>query len=89
MTCMVPERTLLYQQLTFVKCLELNGYVFQIHWDESRDSWWHMDMAKASADCDPVWLDAEDPLFMLYTRLVALMPSLVHADCTRNVKIKT
>jgi len=29
-------------------------------------------MAKASAECEPVWLDAEDPLFMLYTRQLSL-----------------
>jgi hypothetical protein len=27
-------------------------------------------MAKALVECDPVWLNAEDPLFMLYTRSV-------------------
>jgi len=32
-----------------------------------RDLWWHEEMAKASAQCDPVWMDAEDPLFILYT----------------------
>ena len=32
-----------------------------------RDLWWHDAMAKAAAKCEPVWLDAEDPLFILYT----------------------
>ncbi|MHB8956796.1 MAG: acetate--CoA ligase [Pirellulaceae bacterium] len=32
-----------------------------------RDVWWHEAMAKADAHCEPVWLDAEDPLFILYT----------------------
>jgi len=32
-----------------------------------RDLWWHELMAKAEAGCDPVWMDAEDPLFILYT----------------------
>jgi acetyl-CoA synthetase len=32
-----------------------------------RDVWWHEAMAKADAKCEPVWLDAEDPLFILYT----------------------
>eukprot|EP00123_Amoebidium_parasiticum_P017396 comp23832_c0_seq2/m.41576 comp23832_c0_seq2/g.41576 ORF comp23832_c0_seq2/g.41576 comp23832_c0_seq2/m.41576 type:complete len:674 (-) comp23832_c0_seq2:118-2139(-) len=29
--------------------------------------WWDEAVAKADPDCPPVWLDAEDPLFMLYT----------------------
>jgi len=32
-----------------------------------RDLWWHEEMAKASTVCEPVWVDAEDPLFILYT----------------------
>lgn len=39
-----------------------------IKWHDSRDKWLHKLMETASKDCDPVWLDAEDPLFMLYTR---------------------
>ena len=32
-----------------------------------RDLWWHEEMAKASDQCEPEWMDAEDPLFILYT----------------------
>lgn len=32
-----------------------------------RDSWWHEEMAKVGAVCEPEWMDAEDPLFILYT----------------------
>jgi acetyl-CoA synthetase len=32
-----------------------------------RDVWWHELMDAASEACEPVWLDAEDPLFILYT----------------------
>ncbi|MCX7418587.1 MAG: acetate--CoA ligase, partial [Planctomycetia bacterium] len=32
-----------------------------------RDYWWHDLMQDASAECDPVQLDAEHPLFILYT----------------------
>ena len=32
-----------------------------------RDYWWHDLMKDASAECDPVPLDAEHPLFILYT----------------------
>jgi len=32
-----------------------------------RDLWWHEEMAKASPDCPPTEVGAEDPLFILYT----------------------
>eukprot|EP01043_Picozoa_sp_COSAG02_P055072 COSAG02_NODE_6332_length_3645_cov_3.053582_1_plen_590_part_10 len=32
-----------------------------------RDLSWATEMSKASAECDVEWMDAEDPLFMLYT----------------------
>lgn len=32
-----------------------------------RDLWWHDLMEKANPQCEPVWMDAEDPLFILYT----------------------
>jgi acetyl-CoA synthetase len=32
-----------------------------------RDSWWHEEMAGASAKCEPESMKAEDPLFILYT----------------------
>ena len=37
------------------------------HFDSSRDVWYHDLMAKASADCPPEKMDAEDFLFILYT----------------------
>ncbi|MGH9597807.1 MAG: AMP-binding protein, partial [Edaphobacter sp.] len=32
-----------------------------------RDVWWHEAMEKASPKCDAEWMDAEDPLYLLYT----------------------
>ena len=31
------------------------------------DHWYHEEMAKVDANCEPEWMDAEDPLFFLYT----------------------
>jgi hypothetical protein len=42
----------------------------QIPWTEERDVWWHEEMKDASTSCYPVWVGAEDPLFMLYTRYI-------------------
>ena len=39
----------------------------QINWNETRDFWFHDEMANASNICEPEWMDAEDPLFILYT----------------------
>ncbi|HKJ70555.1 MAG TPA: acetate--CoA ligase, partial [Gammaproteobacteria bacterium] len=36
-------------------------------WNDQRDVWYHDAMSNASADCEPVEMDAEDPLFILYT----------------------
>lgn len=38
-----------------------------VPWDDDRDVWWHEMMEDASTSCYPVWVGAEDPLFMLYT----------------------
>jgi len=38
-----------------------------IGWVDGRDVWYHEEMAKASADCPPEEMKAEDPLFILYT----------------------
>lgn len=39
-----------------------------ISWNYAIDVWWDKVMAEASCECEPVWVDAEDPLFILYTR---------------------
>ena len=39
----------------------------EVEWKAGRDVWLHEEMAKVSADCPPVEMSAEDPLFILYT----------------------
>ena len=34
---------------------------------EGRDHWYHDVVKEASAECEPEWMDSEDPLFILYT----------------------
>jgi acetyl-CoA synthetase len=43
------------------------GDKVKCQWNAGKDLWWHEEMAKASAVCEPEWMDAEDPLFILYT----------------------
>lgn len=38
-----------------------------VHMEANRDVWWHDIVANQSDVCAPVWVNAEDPLFILYT----------------------
>ena len=38
-----------------------------VPWTAGRDIWLHDELAKVGADCPPVEMSAEDPLFILYT----------------------
>jgi acyl-coenzyme A synthetase/AMP-(fatty) acid ligase len=49
----------------FVENIEAGNV--QSMWREGRDEWYHELMREASASSEPLWMDAEDQLFMLYT----------------------
>ncbi|HVG81487.1 MAG TPA: acetate--CoA ligase [Methylomirabilota bacterium] len=48
-------------------CIVVRRTGGQIGWVQGRDHWYHELMAKASDDCPPEPIGAEDPLFILYT----------------------
>ncbi|MCR9148038.1 MAG: acetate--CoA ligase [Rhodobacteraceae bacterium] len=50
-----------------VKCLVVKRTGDQIAWRSDLDFWWHEEAAKVSAECPPEEMNAEDPLFVLYT----------------------
>jgi acetyl-CoA synthetase len=52
---------------TVQKCIVFNRCNQQVPMQAGRDFWWHDLMADASADCPPVALDSEHPLYVLYT----------------------
>src|SRR5919197_1098904 len=39
----------------------------EIHMEENRDVWWHRELEYVDADCPPIPLDSEHPLYLLYT----------------------
>ena len=55
-----------------------------------RDHWWHELMADASAKCPPAKLDAEHPLFILYTSGTTGKPKgaeLTHSNMVLNARL--
>ena len=56
-----------------VECPSIEGVIVvrrtgdPVDFDKSRDVWWHEAMADAEDECPPEEMDAEDPLFILYT----------------------
>jgi acetyl-CoA synthetase len=49
------------------RCFVVNRIDKETSMQEGRDFWWHEMMKDASGDCEPEWMDSEDPLFILYT----------------------
>ncbi len=52
---------------TIEKCVTIKRTGGDIDWKDGRDVWYHELVAEQSADCPPEEMDAEDPLFILYT----------------------
>lgn len=48
-----------------------------IPWNEDKDVWWHEEMEDVEPSCYPVWMGAEDPLFILYTRFLFFLLSYI------------
>jgi acetyl-CoA synthetase len=64
-----------------------------VAWTEGRDHWYHEIAASVSTDCPPETMDAEDPMFILYTSGSTNKPKgvlhttggyLVHASLTHQ-----
>ncbi len=53
--------------LSNIKVLVVERTGKDVNFDSSRDFWYHKEMDKASSNCPPEPMSAEDPLFILYT----------------------
>jgi acetyl-CoA synthetase len=60
--------SLLAPQVQRVLCFEKTAVpATACPWTPGRDVWWADVIPTQPAECEPEWLDAEDPLFLLYT----------------------
>ncbi len=48
-------------------CLVVKRTAGDIDWNESRDVWYRDAVEAVAPECEPEWMDSEDPLFILYT----------------------
>ena len=52
---------------TIEKVIVLRRGNNEVQMQESRDLWWHEELQRVDANCPPVKMDSEAPLFILYT----------------------
>ena len=67
----VPLKNNVDAALETVDCVETVLVVKRtgcdIAWQTARDVWYHEALQTVDDDCEPEWMDSEDPLFILYT----------------------
>lgn len=55
-------------------------WLVQVPWNPEVDMCWHSLIDGASEECEPVWCDSEDPLFILYTSGSTGKPKVLPPD---------
>ena len=69
----LPLKSIVDEALTLEGCEAVRDVIVykrtggKIDWVEARDHWLHDEMAGQGSTCEPEWVGAEHPLFLLYT----------------------
>jgi acetyl-CoA synthetase len=69
----MPLKPAVDEALTLGDCTAVHSVIVyrraacETAWDERLDVWWHDLVAGQGATCEPEWVSAEHPLFILYT----------------------
>ncbi|KAI8509120.1 Acetyl-coenzyme A synthetase, cytoplasmic [Branchiostoma belcheri] len=63
--CVVVRRVGVGDQDTWPKAT--GSQESSVPWCDGRDYWWQEEMERVDDECEPEWMDAEDPLLILYT----------------------
>ncbi len=69
----IPLKTAVDEALAMGSCGSVHSVIVykragnDVQWNAQLDLWWHDVIAGQSATCEPEWVSAEHPLFILYT----------------------
>jgi acetyl-CoA synthetase len=70
---LLPLKSIVDDALGLDGCEDIHSVVVyrrtgcDLHWDNDRDIWWHDLVDSQPTGCEPEWVSAEHPLFILYT----------------------
>ncbi len=69
----IPLKTAVDEALAMGNCDSVHSVIVykragnDVQWNVQHDMWWHDVIAGQAATCEPEWVSAEHPLFILYT----------------------
>ncbi len=69
----MPLKSIVDEALGFGGCDSVHSVIVykragsDVQWTAGRDTWWHDAVSGQPAACEPEWVSAEHPLFILYT----------------------
>jgi len=70
---LMPLKSIVDETLGLGNCESVHSVIVyrragnDVEWDEDRDIWWHDLFNSQRTECEPEWVGAEHPLFILYT----------------------